>query len=168
MISRCKLSSVSILAILTLSICVLNFYPAVAQADQTASKLQVANSAVEQSFNAVLNAEKAGANVTSLLDQYNGAADLLAQAENAYRTGDNNTAVNDADAALSIAQQVTTAAQPAQESASTSAQTAFWTTVAFTVEAAIVFVLVLFLVWCRFKRSYINSLSEAKPEVNSQ
>ena len=148
--------------------CLYSAHYAFAQTDQTASKLQAANTAVEQAFNAVLDAEKAGANVTSLLDQYNDAAYLLAQAENAYRTGDNHTAANDADAALPIAQQVTTAAQPAQESASTSAQTAFWTTVAFTVEAAIVFVLVLFLVWCRFKRSYINSLSEAKPEVNSQ
>lgn len=35
-------------------------YPAAAQTDQTASKLQAANIAVNQAFNAVLDAEKAG------------------------------------------------------------------------------------------------------------
>jgi len=42
-----------------------------AQTDQTASKLQAANSAIGQSFNTVLDAEKAGANVTGLLVQLN-------------------------------------------------------------------------------------------------
>jgi predicted PurR-regulated permease PerM len=139
-----------------------------AQTDQTASKLQAANTSVEQAFNAVLAAEKAGANVTNLLNQLNGASDLLAQAENVYRIGDNNKAANDADAVLPIAQQVTAVAQTAQGSVSASIQAAVFPTVAFTVEGAVVFVLVLFLVWSWFKRRYIKSLSDAKPEVNSQ
>ena len=139
-----------------------------AQTDQTASKLQAANTSVEQAFNAVLAAEKAGANVTNLLNQLNGASDLLAQAENVYRIGDNNKAANDADAVLPIAQQVTAVAQTAQGSVSASIQAAVFPTVAFTVEGAVVFVLVLFLVWSWFKRRYIKSLSDAKPEVSSQ
>jgi hypothetical protein len=59
-----------------------------AQTDQTASKLQAANTAVEETFNAVLDAEKAGANVTGLLAQLNVAAGVLAQAENSFRTGE--------------------------------------------------------------------------------
>ena len=139
-----------------------------AQTDQTASKLQAANTAVEQAFNAVLEAEKAGANVTALLAQLNDAAGILAQAENSYRTGDSNTAAAQADSVLPIAQEVTTSAQDAKQTALVSSQNAFWSTIAFTVIGAFVFVLVLFLVWRWFKRSYINSLSEAKPEVNSQ
>ncbi len=133
---------------------------------QGSSRLADAEQAVGQAFNAVLAAEHAGANVTSLLNQLNGAEDLLAQAENVYRTGDDNTAANKADAVLLIAQQVTTAAQTAKETAPTLAQTFFWSTI--TVIYAIEFVLVLFLVWCQFKRRYINSLSETKPEVTSQ
>ena len=59
-----------------LSLCLLGVYPAIAQADQTASKLQAANIAVNQAFNAVLDAEKAGANVTDLLVQINYAMHL--------------------------------------------------------------------------------------------
>ena len=139
-----------------------------AQTDQTASKLQAANTAIDGAFNAVLDAEKAGANVTGLLAQLNVAEGDLAQAENSYRTGDSNTAAAQADNVLPIAQEVTTAAQEAKQTALVSGQNAFWSTMAFTVIGAFVFVLALFLVWRWFKRSYIKSLSEAKPEVNSQ
>jgi phosphotransferase system glucose/maltose/N-acetylglucosamine-specific IIC component len=139
-----------------------------AQTDQTASKLQAANTAVNQAFNAVLDAEKAGANVTGLLVQLNDADGILAQAENSYRTGDSNAAAAQADSVLPIAQEVTASAQDAKQTALVSGQNAFWSTITFTVIGAFAFVLALFLVWRRFKRSYIKSLSEAKPEVNSQ
>jgi CHASE3 domain sensor protein len=141
---------------------------AFAQTDQTASKLQVANNAVEQAFNAVLDAEKAGANVTDLLVQLNNAAGILAQAENSYRTGDSNTAAAQADSVLPIAQEVTTAAQNAKQTALISSQNAFWSNIAFTVIGVFVFVLALFLVWRWFKRRYVNNVYQAKPEVTSQ
>ncbi len=168
MSARCKLSSITLLAILTLSLCLLSVYPAAAQTDQTTSKLQAANTAVNQAFNAVLDAEKAGANVTGLLAQLNTAEGILAQAEISYRTGDSNTSAAQADSVLPIAQEVTASAQDAKQTALVSGQNAFWFTIAFTVIGAFVFVLVLFLVWRWVKRIYINNLSQAKPEVNSQ
>jgi hypothetical protein len=137
-----------------------------AQVDQTATKLQAANSAVELAFNAVLDAEKAGANVTSLLSQLNVAASDLAQAENFYRIGDSNAAATQADNALPIAQGVTTAAQNAKQTALVSGQNAFWYTISFTAIGAFVFVLSLFLVWRRFKSGYLKKLPSLKPEVN--
>jgi len=166
--NRCKLLAVTIFVFLALGSCLYSEHYVFAQTDQTASKLQAANTAVEQAFNAVLDAEKAGANVTGLLAQLNTAAGILAQAENSYRTGDSNTAAAQADSVLPIAQEVTTSAQDAKQTALVSGPNAFWSTMAFTVIAGFVFVLALFLVWRRFKRSYIKSLSEAKPEVNSQ
>jgi CHASE3 domain sensor protein len=136
-----------------------------AQSDQTASKLQAANTAVEQAFNAVLDAEKVGANVTGLIAQLNVAAGDLAQAENSYRTGDFNAAGTQTDSVLQIAQEVTISAQDAQQAAPVSGQNAFWFIIVFTVIGAIVFVLVLFLVWRRVKQRYIKSLFAAKPEV---
>ena len=148
--------------------CLFSDHYVFAQIDQTTSKIAAANTAIDGAFNAVLDAEKAGANVTSLLTQLNVAESDLAQAENAYRTGDSNTAAAQADSVLPIAQEVTTAAQNAKQTALVSGQNAFWSTIAFTVIGVFVFVLVLFLVWRWFKRSYIKSLSEAKPEMNSQ
>ncbi len=147
--------------------CLFSGHYVFAQTDQTASKLQAANDAVEQAFNAVLDAEKAGANVTDLLAQLNDAAGILAQAENSYRTGDSNTAAAQADSVIPIAQEVTTSAQNAKQTASGSGQNPFWFTIEFNEIGAFVFVLALFLVWLLFKRSYIKSLSEAKPEVTS-
>jgi hypothetical protein len=139
-----------------------------AQTDQTDSKLQAANTAVDQAFSALLEAEKAGANVTDLQVQLNNAAVILAQAENSYRTGDINAAQAQADSVLPIAQEITTVAQADKQTASVSSQNAFRTTIVFTLVVALVFVLVLILVWRWFKRRYIKSLFEAKPEVISQ
>jgi len=138
-----------------------------AQTDQTAPKLPTANSAVEQAFSAVLDAEKAGANVTGMIGQLNDAAGVLAEAENNYRAGYPVVAESQADSVLQIAHQVTAYAQDAKQTALVSSQNAFWQTIAFTAIGASIFVLALSLVWRWFKRHYINSLSEAKPEVVS-
>jgi predicted PurR-regulated permease PerM len=164
---RQKLLSITLLVILALSLCLIVICPAAAQTDQTTSKLQAANTAVNQAFTAVLDAEKAGANVTGLLAQLNTAAGFLAQAENAYRTGDLSAAATQADSVLPIAQQVTSAAQSAKQAATASGKNAFWETIAFTIIGSVVFVYVLLLVWRRVKRSYIKNLSEAKPELVS-
>jgi hypothetical protein len=115
-----------------------------------------------------LAAEKAGANVTGLLVKLNTAASVLAQAENSYRTGDNNAALAQADSVLSITQEVTTAAQNAKQTALISSQNAFWQMIALTAIGASMFLLVLFLVWRRFKRGYFESLSGSKPVVSGQ
>ncbi len=153
--------------VLTLSVCFLSVQQATAQTDSATSKLQAANTAVDQAFNAVLDAEKAGANVTDLLAQINVAEGLLAQAENSDRTGNTNTAATQADSVLPIAQQVTNEAQNAKQTAIVSSQNALWSTIVLTAIGVFVFVLVLFLVWRRFKRNYIERLSEAKPELVS-
>ena len=167
MSAPCKLSSITLLAILMLSLCLIGFYPASAQTDQTTSKLQAANSVVEHAFIVVLDAESAGANVTDLLVQLNYAEGVLAQAEISYRIGDFNKAAVQADNVLPIAQQVTIAAQNAKQTALDSGQITFWSSIVSTVVGAFVFVLVLFLVWGWFKRRYFKSLSDAKPEVVS-
>jgi len=163
--SRCKLSSITLLVSLVLCICFFGVYPAIAQTDQAASKLQAANTAVNQAFNAVVDAEAAGANVTDLLAQLNIAEGILAQAENSYRTGDTNAASTQADSVLPIAQKVTLDAQSAKQTAIVSTQNANLSTIALTIIGIFAFILVLFLVWRLFKRRYIKNLSEAKPEV---
>jgi hypothetical protein len=154
MTNRLKLSSTIFLAVLILGPCFIGLHFAVGQTDDVASKLQAANTAVDQAFSAVSEAEKAGANVTSLLAQLNDAAGILAHAENTYRSGNPSTAASQADSVIPIAQQVTTQAQTAQQTATVNSKNAFWFTIAFTVIGAFVFVLALFLVWRLVKRRY--------------
>ena len=152
---------------MTICSCLFSGYYVFAQTDQTAPKLQASTIAVNQAFNAVLDAEKAGANVTDLLAQINIAQEILAQAENLYRTGNTNSSAVQADSVLPITQQVTLDAQSAKQNAIISTQNAFWTTIALTIVGIIVFILVLFLVWRRVKRNYVERLSDAKPELVS-
>jgi len=163
-----KQSIVALLVILAFSVGFLSVQQAIAQTDQATSKLQAANDSVNLAFNAVLDAEKAGANVTDLLAQINIAQEILARAENLYRTGNTNSSAVQADSVLPITQQVTLDAQNAKQNAIVSTQNAFWSTIVLTIVGIFVFVLVLFLVWRRFKRNYVERLSDAKPElVNS-
>jgi LPXTG-motif cell wall-anchored protein len=138
-----------------------------AQTDPASSKLQAAIETVDQAFNAISDAERAGANVTDLLVQINAAQGLLAEAENAFRTGDSNAAANLADSVFPIAQSVVVTAQDAKQDALNSNQTNVISTIVLTVVGVIVFVLVLLFVWRRFKQNYINKLLKTKPEVVS-
>ncbi|MGA2682200.1 MAG: hypothetical protein ABSF44_10430 [Candidatus Bathyarchaeia archaeon] len=113
-----------------------------------------------------MEAEKAGANVTSLLVQLNVAAGDLAQAENSYQAGDSNTAVVQADSVLPIAQSVTNSAQGAQQDALVSGQRTVWLTIAFSLIGASELVFALFLVWRRFQRRYMEKIPGLKPEVD--
>ena len=162
---QCKLFVVALSVFLAIGSCFFNDYYAFAQTDQTTSRLQAANTAIDQAFNAVLAAEKVDANVTGLLANLNLAGTILAQAENSYRTGNFSLAGTQADSVLSIAQEVTVSAQNAQQTASVSDQNAFWFTIAFTEIGAAVFVLVLFMVWRRLKRGYEKKLLSLKPEA---
>jgi hypothetical protein len=151
--------------------CLYSGHHVFAQTGKATLKLQAANTATSQAFNSVLDAEKAGANITSLLSQLNNAEGILAQAENLYRTGDFNACAVKADMALSIAREVAIAAQGAKQTAVVSSQDTFWYNITFIEIAALIFGLSLFLIWRWFKRwfkkSRINRLSELKLEVNS-
>lgn len=142
--------------------------PVFAQTSQVETRLQQANAALGQAFTSVSSAESAGANVTSLVDRLNVAANLLAQAENAYRTGNNITAIADSAAVLPITQQVTSAAQAAKQTALSSNQNEFWKAIVIAISAIACFVLILFLIWRTFKKSYISRLMKSTPEATNE
>ena len=159
---------ITLFVIILLNFCFYSENYVFAQTNQTASKLQAANNAVNRAFNTVLDAEEAGANVTELLVRLNYAENILAQAENSNRTGDFNATVARADSVLPIAQQVTTEALNAKQTSTVSGRNAFMFTIAFNVLGSIIFVLALFLIWSLVKRHYIKNLSHSKPEMSSQ
>lgn len=131
------------------------------------SSLQSATAAVEQAFNALQDAEAAGANITQLSTQLNQAAALLAQAQNANATGDIATALSSSADATTIATSVTATAQHEAELAAASSQNQKTATIVASAVGIAVFGVVLFWVWRQFKNSYAKSLSQAKPEVAS-
>jgi hypothetical protein len=140
----------------------------IAQSDQVNLKIQQADNTIEQAFNAIIDAERSGANITILLNQLNDANGALAKAENYYQSGNLDLAAPEADNAVSIAQQVTIQAENTKQAGMVSSQSIFLLTIGFTVVAILILVLALLFLWRVFKKWYIGNLSQAKPKVTSQ
>lgn len=160
-----KLILVFLAIFLTLGAIFYDIAPTFAQSDQANTKLQSANAEVKAAFISIYDAKATGANVTILIKQLNDAADLLAQAENAYRQNDSNTAIIKSDGVVLIAQQVKAAAQSANQSASASNQTALWLTIGISIVAAVIFLIALFLIWNWFKHRHVEDLLQKESEV---
>ena len=165
--TRLKLFGIVLLTFFAFS-SFLTMHSVVGQTNSADSKMQAANDAVNKAFNDVLAAEKAGANVTSLLVQLNGADGLLAQAEVALRSGDSATAIAKAESTIPIAQQVSSLAANEESNTGVAHGISSWFLIEFSVIGSVVFVLVLFLAWGRLKNNYVKKLSDAKPELTQQ
>lgn len=146
-------------------ILVANFQIVSAQANAEETSIQNANVAINQAFTNVLEAEKAGGNVTELLNRLNVAGQLLADVQNAFRSGSLTGVASKANSAKQIADQVNTEALKLKEASLTLTRNSFWFTLTFSIGGAIVFGLVMLLIWQRFRRSYLKKLLSMKPEV---
>lgn len=134
-------------------------------ADDAAVSVADADTAVRRAFNAAWDAERAGANVSSLLLRLNDAGTVLGEAEVALRNGNSSEAAGKADQCVGIAQGVLSDAGVLKASALDWARTMFWTYLTFSVVGIGVFVVVLAVVWRRFKRGYVGNVLGMKPEV---
>jgi len=159
-----NLLGISLLILLLISLFI-TVQPAFCQSDDNAPSFKVANDSVNLAFDLVLKAEKAGANVKALLTQLNAAASLIAQAENAYRSGNTSSIDNNIDQAVAIARQVTAQATTLEQEASTANQNNQLISIALAVLGSVILVLALYLVWGVFKSQYTKRILESKPEV---
>jgi CHASE3 domain sensor protein len=136
-----------------------------AQTDQANSELQTANKALDQAFNAVLNAEKAGGNVTLLLAKLDTVGNILADAQNALNSVNPTNITSKLENAYQMANQINDEALNLRNVSLIESQNSFWVTLIFSVVGAVGFGISLLLAWQRFKHAFIKKLLEAKPEV---
>jgi hypothetical protein len=160
-----KFFVVTLVGILALSSCVLIKDNVAAQTDTAAAKLQAADSAIGQAFHSVLEAEKAGGNVAQLIVKLNNAGALLAEAQNAYNSGNSTNVSSLAESVQQIANQVNLQALNLRDASIVKSQNNLLLTVSFSVIGAVLFGLCLLFVWRRFKRGFIKKLLDAKPEL---
>ncbi|XHH09896.1 MAG: hypothetical protein ACFCUE_04510 [Candidatus Bathyarchaeia archaeon] len=132
---------------------------------ETDLKIQECNNAILSAFDEIIRAENVNANITGLIDQLNTAINLLTQAENAFKNGNNQLAADLAASALTLAKQVKTDAQNAQQTAVIQNQNNLWRNVAFAFVGSFSVILSLFLSWRLVKKHYIDNMLESKPEV---
>lgn len=126
---------------------------------------QTTNNALKQAFNSVLNAEKAGANVSQLLVKLNTAGEFLSEAQNKYNSGIIENVTSILKNARQIADQVNAdAVNLRNESLSKSQYTVFFTLV-FSIAGSIIFGILLFFVWRKLKRAHLIKQLRMKPKV---
>lgn len=150
---------------MALNSCLCSEHFVFAQTDQSATSLQAAESALGQAFNSVLDAEKAGGNVSQLLVKLNTAGALLAEAQNAYTSGKTSDVTSIAENVIQIADQVNGTAVSLRDVSLVNSQNSFSLTLIFSVFGAVAFSISLLFVWRRFKRAFIKKLLGSKPEV---
>jgi hypothetical protein len=151
--------------VFSLCLTLLPFY--VSASDEASSAIGEADNALRQAFEAVLEAERAGVNVSDLLVKLDEAGGLLAEAENAYRVGNFSEAISKAERCSLVADGVIGEALSLKSSALADAQKAVLQTLTFSWVGGVAFLAVLFFVWSWFKRAYAEKLMRMKPEVAS-
>jgi hypothetical protein len=134
-------------------------------ADEVSSSVGEADVVVRRAFNATLDAERAGANVSGLILRLNEAGGILAEAEIALKDGNSSEAASKAGQCIGIAESVKGDADVLKASALDEAQMVFWTSLTFSVVGIVVFVVVLMLVWRWFKGGYVRRMFGMKLEV---
>lgn len=139
---------------------------AAAVGDETAAQaaLNEADSGLQEAFAAVLAAEDAGANVTVLVGNLTEAGSVLAGAEAAFAAGNFTGAVGLAGVCRDSAQSVEDDAGVLRND-SLRAAGSWWVPVGVSVLAGAGFVVVLFVVWRFFRRSYLKRLMGFRPEL---
>jgi hypothetical protein len=135
--------------------------------DEGSSSVGEADAALKQAFAVVLDAEKAGADVSGLILRLNEAGTFLGQAEIALSNGNSSESASEAGQCVAIAEGVKSEVAALKASALDEARATFWMYLSFSVVGVAVFVVVLAVVWRRFRRGYVGKVLGAKPRVVS-
>jgi hypothetical protein len=133
-------------------------------AEEASVAVADADGALRGAFGAVLDAERAGANVSGLIGRMNEAGVALTGARVALAAGNYSDAVSRAGECRGLADGVVLDAGVLKNDAAAQASL-WWVTVLLGVTGSVVFVVILFLVWRRFKRYYADRLLGSRPEV---
>ena len=134
-------------------------------AENDNSEINAARLSIDQAFLNVLTAEEAGGNVTELLFKLNGAGQLLADAENIYKSGSSENVTYAARNAIALANQINDEAIALRNVNILASQNNLWFTLAFSLVGAVVFACAIFFIWRWFKRRFITRFLDMRPEV---
>lgn len=132
---------------------------------EASSAVEGADSALRQAFLAVLEAERAGVNVSGLLVKLDSAGRFLAEAQICYRNGDFGGAVYNANLSAQSVEGLVEEAEQLKALATTEYRQRSFQTVATSSLAVVVIVLGFFVGWLLFKQRYFEEVLKMKPEV---
>jgi len=126
-----------------------------------------AEAAMVSAYEAVLDAEQAGANVSGLLSRLNVAGEYLANAHILYRSGDFGNATRFANLCYDVGEEVRNEAHELENEAYGVWVTDLVVRMSVSMVGVVVIVFLSFVVWHAFKRRYHKRILGMKPEVVS-
>jgi hypothetical protein len=134
--------------------------------DEARTAVATADGALRAAFESVQDSEKAGANVSGLISRLNDAGVALTSAETALQMGNYSDSLSNAASCKTLAESIASDAVKLKEESSLAGSWPFLINL-FVLPYAVagVFVVVLLLVWSRFKRSYNRKLLKSRPGV---
>jgi hypothetical protein len=135
--------------------------------DVAASAVDRAEAEVASAYEAVLDAEEAGADVSGLLDRLNVAGGYLAEAHVWFGLGDFDEAVRLADLCYGVVVDVSGEAFGLESEAHALGVTDSVVRMTGSMVGVVVVVFLGFVVWRVFKRRYSRRVLEMRPEVVS-
>ncbi|MFQ6063888.1 MAG: hypothetical protein ACE5L6_00255 [Candidatus Bathyarchaeia archaeon] len=129
------------------------------------SAVEGAEGNVVEAYGVVLEAEKAGANVSSLLDRLDVAAEYLAVAWMCLRLGDSDGAVGNASLCVEALDGIAGDAAVLREKAIKERGERNWITISGSVVGVVLVLCGSWFGWASFKKRYYRRVLEMKPEV---
>jgi len=132
---------------------------------EAVSAVEGAEAAVAEAFGAVVEAERAGGNVSGLLDRLDVAADYLARAKMGLRTGDFDSAVGNAGLCVEALEGLLEDAAALQDTAARASTQRLWIITSGSMMGVGMVICGGFLGWRWFKQRYYKRASTMKPEV---
>lgn len=120
---------------------------------------------MDSAYQAVKEAEVAGADISGFSELLEDGAQLLAQAHTSFRVGDFDSAVRFADLTSEIGNEVSVKANQLRDLQRGLPLWQMWLTMVGSFFAVLVVVFVSFLSWRVFRRLYYRRIDVMKPEV---
>ena len=124
-----------------------------------------ANDGIEEAYLAVVEAERAGGNVTELVSRLNDAIVLLETAERRLDSGEYDEAFTYAEEALEQSNVIKEEAQSLRSLAELRAEIEFRNRLVISIMISFYVILFGYVGWFYFKRYYIRKISETRPEI---
>jgi hypothetical protein len=134
---------------------------------QAESWIDLAEESLESAYLAMLDAEKAGGDISQLVLHLNQALEWLSEAKNAIAEGNHNRALLLAENVLENATNTENQAHILESSAKYNAEIGFRNQVITSIASICLIVGLGFLIWIYFKKLYVRKMMKLKPEVSS-
>jgi hypothetical protein len=135
--------------------------------NQAESWIDLAEEGLESAYLAVIDAERAGSDISQLVLHLNQALEWLSEAKSALTEGEHNRAFLLVEDVLGNSSYAENLAYNLESSAAHNAEIGFRNQVITSFVSICLIVVVGFLTWTYFKKHYIRKLMELKPEVSS-